>query len=263
MMLNDIVPFGKYKGRPVAELLADVEYLRWAQTTGVIDKHPWLQVMIVNGAGRADAPTPAHNRLQERFAEPGYCRAVLGLLGVDARPVPPGFDSWKEVEKAAEARRIKKTEHIKSPSIHALDHEWKAYWEKCHAECPAESQLINFASGRDLDVEFEVCGWDVVLECVGIWNFELKPSIGEDYPAVVRQVDRRVALDPRGRGDYGRRHFGSFVIAFDRWECDTPIATVASMYSRFRWLQLPAATLAARSGQASGQDDRAKNGWRP
>ena len=96
MPTYDIVPFGKYKGQPIETLLTDVEYLQWCQTNGVLDRYPWLQVMVVSGQPREDQPTPAHNRLQERFADWEYCRDVLKALGVDARHVPPGFASWKE-----------------------------------------------------------------------------------------------------------------------------------------------------------------------
>lgn len=243
MPTHDIVPFGKYKGQPIETLLTDVEYLQWCQTNGVLDRYPWLQVMIVSGQPREDQPTPAHNRLQERFADWEYCRDVLKALGVDARPVPSGFASWKEVETACREKRADATRDIRQPGTYASEREWDRYERACQDAAPAGLMALwDFAQGRDICRTFEVNGWDVVLECAGTWNIELKPTIGDDYPAVVRQVDRRCARDPRGRGVYGPQDFGARVVAYDRWKADVSVETIAAMYPRIVWLQLPAAT---------------------
>ena len=244
MPTHDIVPFGKYKGQPIETLLTDVEYLQWCQTNGVLDRYPWLQVMVVSGQPHEDQPTPAHNRLQERFADWEYCRDVLKALGVDARHVPPGFASWKDVEIACRKKHSDYIRGIPKPSPYAGDREWLQYERACQDAAPAGLMALwDFARDRDIQRGFEVNGWDVVLQCAGTWNIELKPTIGDDYPAVVRQVDRRCARDPRGRGVYSPQDFGARVVVYDRWEAGVSVETIAAMYPRIVWLQLPAATL--------------------
>jgi len=65
-----IVPFGKYKGKPVTELLADGNYIKWAKESGVYDK--LVLVNVVQQSAQQDSPTPEHNRFQNLFLEESF-----------------------------------------------------------------------------------------------------------------------------------------------------------------------------------------------
>lgn len=64
----------------------------------------------------------------------------------------------------------------------------------------------------DIEVEFEVQGWDVMLTVVEYRYrdlIEIKPSLGDDFPAVLRQIKARCTphtdyrkRDPRPKGNH-------------------------------------------------------------
>ena len=45
----------------------------------------------------------------------------------------------------------------------------------------------------DFSVDFEVQGWDVVIMYAGSVALELKPAVGDDYPAILRTMKLRRA----------------------------------------------------------------------
>jgi uncharacterized protein (DUF3820 family) len=78
---GNVVPFGKYKGRLVEELLIDdPSYLEWlAGQAWFRDKYVTLHQVIIN-RGAEPEETPDHNALQVLFLEDDFCRAFLRLL---------------------------------------------------------------------------------------------------------------------------------------------------------------------------------------
>ena len=78
--LDETVPFGKYKGRPVADMLADAEYMAW------LEAQPWFRErfarLLANRDADAAGRTPVHNRLQALFLEPEYCGAFVECAGI-------------------------------------------------------------------------------------------------------------------------------------------------------------------------------------
>lgn len=74
---TDIVPFGKYKGRPVVDLIADRDYTDW------LAAQPWFRQrygnvynLIVN-TGAQPQDTPEHNKMQARFLDHDACLNLL------------------------------------------------------------------------------------------------------------------------------------------------------------------------------------------
>lgn len=154
---SNIVPFGKYKGQPIAALLADHEYVAWCRQNGLVEKYP--QAFNINYTvvqQYAEPPeTPAHNAIQllfldDVFAKSVYCLAY-GYKSIAV--VGPDGNDW------------------------------------CYP-----------TSGP----QFEVSGFDVLFKYdegtrgyfVGI---ELKTTMGDDYPAVLRQIQ---AASERTRCEY-------------------------------------------------------------
>jgi hypothetical protein len=79
-MSGELVPFGKYKGKPVEVLMADTGYRDWLMA------QPWFrdrfQVVyqtIVNYGGEP-ADTPEHSQLQASFLDDSRCLALAKLL---------------------------------------------------------------------------------------------------------------------------------------------------------------------------------------
>jgi len=176
-MANDLIPFGKYKGQPVAQLQNDPEYTTWLlQQPWFVERYSNIQTLIVNNFKEA-SDSPEHNAMQARFLDRKFAYSVA-CAGNSWKP----FDDWALSEFAAFRSKIK--------------------------DC---------TESEHYDVEFEVGGWDVVAHIEysargklpydhpearrtsrerrvywgGKFRCELKPTIGEDFPSVLRQVKAR------------------------------------------------------------------------
>ena len=161
---DNIVPFGKYRGQPVAVMLADRPYCEWALAQpGIRERYPTFVTIVVGGGRSPNALTPEHNKLQLLFRDPvTRVEVSIGILDSD------------EIHNAAM---------------------W--LWEHGALKDPRALYARPYGADR---VEFEVDGWDVHLDWRG-WlpcNFaiELKPQVGDDYPAILRTMKMR---KPGGR----------------------------------------------------------------
>lgn len=134
-IIESQVTFGKYKGQPVATMLADQNYVSWLTQQPWFEKsHTKIYQIIVNGGMLSEeACTPEHNAMQLRFLEPEV-QTVFDS---------PQFEhgNWDVIAR-----------HVRS----AYDDEAGEYFK--------------------------------LRTPVGI---ELKPSIGDDYPAILRKVIAR------------------------------------------------------------------------
>lgn len=82
-----LVTWGKYKDKPVTELMKDVKYLGWAKNSGALQKQqPELYQLVVNNIYKPNnaEPTPAHNKMQNKFLEMSYTRKFLSFCFPDA-----------------------------------------------------------------------------------------------------------------------------------------------------------------------------------
>jgi uncharacterized protein (DUF3820 family) len=154
---GNVVPFGKYKGRSIEEvLLDDPGYLQWlAGQDWFRAKFAVLYQVIINRGGEPQ-DTPEHNALQVKFLDEAFCWRFLEHLA-------PGFDFGGAVD--------------------------------CEFECGGVDVVMSVASFRDeipasvrryfhdWEDEFSVPGRQT-----GILHIELKPTVGDDYPAVLRQM---------------------------------------------------------------------------
>lgn len=79
--LDSIVPFGKYKGQPIAVMRADADYTQWALSqTGITDKYPALIKALTYGTEPEHSCTPEHNKLQMLFLDAGYLDRLFAVL---------------------------------------------------------------------------------------------------------------------------------------------------------------------------------------
>ena len=63
--MEPIVPFGKYKGKPITELLADTSYVNWAKQNGLFEKFTMNINIVQQSVVNQDSPTPEHNKFQK------------------------------------------------------------------------------------------------------------------------------------------------------------------------------------------------------
>jgi len=68
-----IIPFGKYKGKSITELMQDTEYLQWCKQQEWFKKYPIIYNICVNQTittnTNTNQKTPEHNKLQNLFLE--------------------------------------------------------------------------------------------------------------------------------------------------------------------------------------------------
>ena len=166
--MSNVVPFEKYKGQPVEAMMADPDYCAWA-------------INQPGPAGSLLRPVHRHRRRRRR-ARRSHPRAQPDAIAVSrsghaARGLP--VDRRRggirpEVDKEAAQRSSGGNRRLTAKA-------WR--------------QIIDEI--RQAPVKFEVHGWDVFLGCGEGVVIELKPMMGDDYPAVLRAMMMRVEHDLR------------------------------------------------------------------
>lgn len=202
-----ILPFGKHKGKTVAELLAtDPQYADWVTAQAwVAERFAELHAAILTkGAGTDD--TPEHNALQARFLQTEFCHALLETM------IPERIEKARMIETGNVMDQYNRIIEVNTGRIKAYstwkknDHE--AAQEIADAHEKIREARMNQEGARELRLfvcvktRFEIKGVDVELtwgvrhpmSVRPFWYemlaFELKPAMGDDYPSVLRQMRR-------------------------------------------------------------------------
>lgn len=194
-----VIPFGKHKGATVAELLArDPAYADWITAQAwVAERFAELHAAILTrGAGTDDSPE--HNALQARFLDERFRTALLRCAAKDWLDATR-FDTALSIFYGDARRRG------------VLNHENRWDFDRTH---DVDGKLRILGAVRDdvasIPLElftkaiFESNGVDVMV----VWdhaktrneaklayvrtklNVELKPSMGDDFPSIMRQMRR-------------------------------------------------------------------------
>jgi len=150
---STVVPFGKHKGRTVDEIAAtDPAYLEWlAGQNWLAERFAAIHAAITAGGEIAD--TPEHNAIQARFLDLQF--RVAFMLAADRA----------ELERCMNPKR------------------WDG--SRWVAETDTAAEVLEH-------VAFEQRNIDVVMgpKDTAWFHAEIKPAMGDDYPAVMRQVGR-------------------------------------------------------------------------
>ena len=181
---DKIVPFGKYKGRPIVEVIeTDPAYLQWLTAQDWFRaKYITLHQTIIN-RGAETEETPDHNALQVLFLDDEFCLRFC---------CAHTSSFYEDARKRLDGCRV----HDRYTLRHVLGQ----HRDKITAMLDRPISTIKTTIHRD----FEVHGVDVELEIrfespdhSTNWVFanysykiEIKPAVGDDYPAVLRQMKR-------------------------------------------------------------------------
>jgi hypothetical protein len=230
-----VVPFGKYKGQTVAELLAtDPQYADWLLAQGWLSQRfAELHAAIMSrGAGSDD--TPEHNALQARFLSEDFRAAfLLAALGDTLMRKRANYIAYTKASQAETQDKIREMlgNHQKNLAGNrsyyilpvarpkGLSHHYYAGEPIDDAERALERALAEaltkatLAQQIDLDRvtrlftkvwSFEQGGVDVVIgyefsdspdpvlhqRMDYTFMIELKPTMGDDFPTIIRQMKR-------------------------------------------------------------------------
>lgn len=222
-----IVPFGKYKGQPVEAMAQDRAYCEWLQGQNWFrERYATLNTLIINNFSEA-TETPDHNALQVLFLEDTFCQrfaTVLnpkwraeclqalandahGIIATLHKELEKSRQTVDEYDGATDWRMSRRNDAIKEiAQIEALMGKFKSFAWKL-------SFWRQFENGG-VDVEItgairaEIMGvavnrwpasWSLSIHAdkdrshelyarVVSARIELKPEVGDDYPAVLRQM---------------------------------------------------------------------------
>jgi hypothetical protein len=204
-------------------LLDDPAYLQWLSGQDWFRaKFAFLNQVIIN-RGSEPEETPDHNAMQVRFLDDEFCLRFMQCLEPGyAVGVRDQFNVVRQASLDWLAQRIL-SEKDRLREANAQGREWQirgcgerlAYLCRVEERMPPALERVAFRVRR----EFEVRGVDVLLEvfamvdfrggdyCSGAnwsWDYwhgcdlsadwhrsfslELKPTVGDDYPAVLRQM---------------------------------------------------------------------------
>lgn len=252
-----IVPFGKYRDRPVTDMLSDAGYVDWLQT------QPWFREKytaifnVVNHIGAEPTDTPEHNKLQVQFLEvnnlywawPKLFSSFLAIMQqqweADKKSIPDIETAEAEAaelskefniifRKEGNTRKCRDIEDAKSYLTEAISR--VKHVKEFYSGINEKSSVINLAKKDILDgihpalvisrygvdqlfryrAQFEVEGWDVwgeirckVTNSRKGFLMEIKPSVGDDFPSILRQMknNKNRFHAARERGAYGQTDF--------------------------------------------------------
>jgi hypothetical protein len=198
-MDDRIIPFGKHKGKPVEVLASDKEYLEWLIAQSWFkDKHINLYNVIINNF-REPVDTPEHNKIQIKFLNKEY-RLKLAFL------VNPNLFHYN-------SKRINEDMHS---ILNITENDQNKYFLNALAN-PIKESKYGLCSKELLN--FSVPVFEIVDVKYGIWyglkfNYttryystefygeiltryfiEIKPTISDDYPAILRQMKASMPID--------------------------------------------------------------------
>jgi len=170
MSENTVIPFGKYRGQELQQVMArDPAYIQWlTQQAWFSERFAPIYQLVINNFAPPSDETPEHNALQVRFLDFDFRTAFWDLINLKVE--------WKQ----------------------RIDNFQRAYPNQEHKRfCTLyQPKFEDYA-----DVVFKVeCGvnksdgtpsharYTSEAHCLAI---EIKPSMGDDYPAVLRQIKRQ------------------------------------------------------------------------
>jgi hypothetical protein len=192
----NVVPFGKYKGQPVEVLAQDRPYLEWLSAQDWFrERYASIYTLIVNNFTEA-AETPDHNALQVLFLDDAFCTRFLTVLKPQWRTAAIQHLTQLVLERKKHliegyglGDRVKK--QIDETISKFLNINWTSRFHREFEQRGIDVRLGCYIVTTELP-ERERYGADLfesaVDVCAGYFNIEIKPSVGDDYPAVLRQM---------------------------------------------------------------------------
>jgi hypothetical protein len=205
MSEGKIIPFGKYKGHSIEQIAGrDPAYLQWLMgQSWFVERFQNLSVTI-NNFGPAPQETPEHNAMQVRFLDREYQLAFLWAYG--------SFGTFRRTYVLPGNHRCEvRPDDYECPRFPTHREAVARAWAERKMCRDAHDRLKQGENVFDVqcNIEFEAHNIDVLLRSTirldlgrpGPYgpfrtherNFaiEIKPTLGDDYPAVLRQISRQ------------------------------------------------------------------------
>lgn len=213
--MNYLIPFGKYKGKNLENLLMDENYIKWLQNqVWVQEKYPIIY-NIIHQVNFEDQPSPEHNAMQIKWLDKNYIENFLDYYD--------SFDNtyakyknyifllnninWKFERKYEECIFESKGDVSLKISLNPIpindelfDIANKKFQKKINEKINDLNNILKPSTTiilEEIEDRIEKLKEKTFLpKCMGIINnieidIELKPIIGDDYPAILRKIKRQ------------------------------------------------------------------------
>lgn len=187
-MSNEMIPFGKYKGQPLEVLEHDPEYADWiAQQSWAKERYPQIVNIIINKFGESEE-TPDHNAMQAKFLDPSYCVMAAGALGMFKFRENP-LNQVAEIVEFAKKHKIE-IGFYKPPSAERMVGHIELEVDAIDVQFQILSYGTAIATVKNYLSPNETRSTTIIYANSRNWKLrlELKPTVGDDYPAVLRQM---------------------------------------------------------------------------
>lgn len=217
-MTNEVVTFGKYKDQPVEVMIADKSYTDYMlQQSWFKQRYTELHNAIIS-VGQVASETPEHNKIQIKFLDDGFCERFLiqcssrkaGLID-DLKKHEWKFSCKKKFEDGSPPVDVKiSAEWIRDKTEQEKAEEVSTYVEDHRSHCfTAIDAAMKARERRNEDAPLDWANWaneywrfraynPKIDSILGISTssicVEIKPSVGDDFPAVLRQIKRGRSL---------------------------------------------------------------------
>lgn len=225
---TDIVPFGKYRGQPVEVLQQDQGYCEWLMGQDWLQqRYPSLRTIIINNFQEPEE-TPEHNAMQAQLLDGRFRVALAKLVMRDRFPsthletlidaVPATFEAMgadvvigtfaDACIKGAVVHREKDPD-LFAENASRIRLDAKGDIEFLDGQIRRKETALSYASGatrQELEDELDTLRKKRDFKCETVRRLEsddliydaeiyateigveIKPAMGDDYPAVIRQI---------------------------------------------------------------------------
>jgi len=202
----EIIPFGKYKGQPIEVLQSDKQYMDWIMTQDwFIEKYPSIRTVIINNFN-TPSDSPEHNTLVSNFVSDEFCLRFFKEIGVkilsDSYQYPKKVkyenEFYELIWTADVSFEINKTFELKDGSDVGLSISFKRPYKITVPDHDVPYSRVSSISIKNLldEKNDNILPPVLVQKMKEITDFdywysdariECKPSVGDDYPSVIRQ----------------------------------------------------------------------------
>lgn len=189
-----VIPFGKHKGHTVDQVLTDDPgYADWLLGQGwLAERFADLHAAITSrGAGTDD--TPEHNALQARFLDDSFRMALV----LAADPESISQKAKNDYAILTERNRWRHPEdRANKPSVYDIAMNARLFTKLVAFEFRGIDVIVERVFSHKDKPEFEglPSDWRWLGQFSRYLTVEIKPSLGDDFPTVIRQMKR---LDAR------------------------------------------------------------------
>jgi len=219
--MDVIVPFGKYKGQPVTNLISDHKYVEWLKDQDWFSKHKIYNIVVNQNINtNQDSKTPAHNQIQNLFLKEKNCMKIYKTLYPNADDTMqkhknqvskikeyskiPDFDNYFELigddkfycRARFEAENnwdveINVGTFIGRPFCIKPKYPDKFYENQLHKEYKYKPLRDEFHKEQE---EFSKKHFKIEKALIINYYFyiEIKPILSDDYPNVLRKMIQQV-----------------------------------------------------------------------